>query len=104
MAYKVTYQDGKIEYRVSETDATIHRETSEGPAIIFPNGEEWFVENGKLHNENGPAIVRTVGISEYWRNGVQVDASEALVKPRKPAAEPAPKTQASPKAPKKPTK
>lgn len=46
-------------------DGKLHNE--DGPAIEYSSGAQWWLQNGKLHRENGPAIVdKNV---EYWLNG-----------------------------------
>jgi hypothetical protein len=44
----------------------LHRE--DGPAVIFPDGtQEWWL-NGKLHREDGPAVIRPNGIQVWYIN------------------------------------
>ncbi len=44
----------------------LHRE--DGPAIIYPNGgEDWYI-NGKLHREDGPAAIFPDGIQKWYIN------------------------------------
>lgn len=40
-----------------------------GPAIIFKNGNCWYMVNGKLHKDNGPAIIDNKEILKYWIDG-----------------------------------
>ena len=45
----------------------LHR--TDGPATIYPNGdEEWWI-NGKLHRTDGPAIIWPDGRQEWYLNG-----------------------------------
>ena len=42
----------------------------EGPAVVWPNGNcEWY-QNGRLHRTNGPAVVWKGGHTDWWLNGV----------------------------------
>ena len=41
----------------------LHRE--DGPAIIYANGDQYWYLNGKLHREDGPAIIWAKG-AQYW--------------------------------------
>jgi hypothetical protein len=44
----------------------IHRE--DGPAVIRPNGtQEWFI-NGKRHRKDGPAYIESNGIQVWYIN------------------------------------
>lgn len=61
---KVTTPDGIIVYRRYNK---FHRD--DGPALIYPNGEERWYKNGKLHREDGPAITRANGNYEWHFNG-----------------------------------
>ena len=46
----------------------LHRE--DGPAIIFNNGtQEWWL-NGKLHREDGPAVEFLGGHRGWYKNGL----------------------------------
>jgi hypothetical protein len=49
-------------------DGKLHRE--DGPAVIFPSGtQDWYL-NGERHREDGPAVIRKNGTQEWWLNGV----------------------------------
>ena len=46
-------------------DGKMHR--TDGPAVIFSNGDEdWYI-NDKLHRSDGPAMIR-VNYRSYWFN------------------------------------
>ncbi len=45
----------------------LHREN--GPAVIFLDGEQWWFKNGKLHREDGPAVIDPYGTQEWWKEG-----------------------------------
>jgi len=44
----------------------------DGPAVIWPNGEEEYWVDGKRHREDGPAIIWPDGQKEYWVDGKRV--------------------------------
>jgi hypothetical protein len=44
----------------------ITREVDKWGTIVYHN------ENGKLHREDGPAVIWSNGTVEYWKNGKQV--------------------------------
>ena len=45
----------------------LHRE--DGPAIVYSNGSKsWWVD-GQLHREDGPAIERSRGTKKWYING-----------------------------------
>ena len=45
----------------------LHRE--DGPAIIYQDGTQKYCYNGKLHRENFPAVIYPNGSVEWWKNG-----------------------------------
>jgi hypothetical protein len=47
----------------------LHRDG--GPATSFPDGSESWFKDGILHRENGPALTFANGTKEYWLNGVR---------------------------------
>lgn len=48
-------------------DGFLHNE--DGPSIEYANGTKWWMLNGKLHRDNGPAIIDKKEIVGYWING-----------------------------------
>jgi hypothetical protein len=52
----------------------IHRD--DGPAIIAVDGSQFWSKDGKRHREDGPAVVRIGGAEEYWLNGKQYTQEE----------------------------
>lgn len=40
-----------------------------GPAIIWPDGCEYWFKRGDSHRLDGPAIIRLDGSQEYWVDG-----------------------------------
>ena len=60
-------ENADIVKQVWYQDGKLHRE--DGPAIIYTGGrQEWYL-NGKLHREDGPAYIRTDGAKQWWING-----------------------------------
>ncbi len=82
-------KDGTMEWRLNDQ---VHRE--DGPAVISPNGDEfWFCHgrfhriggpaiklssgyqawysDGELHRVNGPAVRHDDGSEEWWENGLK---------------------------------
>jgi len=45
----------------------LHRE--DGPAVISPDGYQWWYRKGKPHREDGPAVIFTDGFQRWYRNG-----------------------------------
>ena len=55
-------------------DGWLHRE--DGPAIEYKSGIKWWMIKGKLHRENGPAIISNKEVFEYWLNGEPASEEE----------------------------
>lgn len=55
---------GAIRYRNSEGE--LHRVC--GPAVIYPDGSEWWYQRGQIHREDGPAAMRCAGIWWVYRS------------------------------------
>jgi hypothetical protein len=49
----------------------LHRE--DGPAVMSANGAQGWFLNGKRHRENGPAVVYQNGATEWWVHGKEVE-------------------------------
>jgi hypothetical protein len=62
---KEVNQYGTIRWKNAE--GKYHRE--DGPAVIYPNGSEWWYTNGKYHREDGPAVTYPNGDEEWFING-----------------------------------
>lgn len=45
----------------------LHRE--DGPAVIFPGGDQYWFRNNQLHRQDGPARILFDGTEEWWENG-----------------------------------
>ena len=61
-------EDGTIIWK-NQNDQ-IHRE--DGPAIIYPDGGEYWYQNGKFHREDGPAIIYPNGYKFWYKNGIPI--------------------------------
>ena len=64
--YIETLSDGTVIYRNARGET--HRTT--GPAIIQPNGDEYWYQNGKRHRIDGPAVVRADGTRAWYQQGL----------------------------------
>lgn len=51
-------------------DGEIHRDG--GPAVIRPDGGQAWRTHGVLHRDDGPAVVFPDGTGQWWLNGTQV--------------------------------
>ena len=60
-----TLSDGTVIYRNAQGQT--HRTT--GPAIIRPNGDEYWYQYDKLHRTDGPAVVRADGTRAWYVRG-----------------------------------
>jgi len=76
--YKVkVYENGD---QVWHLNGKLHRE--DGPAVIWASGyQEWWL-NGNKHREDGPAVIRADGTQVWWLNGKEVTEA-AVMQPTK---------------------
>ena len=44
-----------------------HRE--DGPAVIYPDGDQFWCRDDQLHREGGPAVIKSNGEQHWYRNG-----------------------------------
>ncbi len=58
--------DGTREWR--NAAGKPHRE--DGPAVVFPDGVQWWYRDGKLYRDGGPAWVTPNGTQKWYRNGL----------------------------------
>jgi antitoxin component YwqK of YwqJK toxin-antitoxin module len=72
-----------IEYKVKVSkngaqewylDGKLHRE--DGPAIILTTGTKEWYKNGELHREDGPAIEYSDGTKKWYLNDEQLTETE----------------------------
>lgn len=66
-------------YREHETfkwykDGKLHRE--DGPAVIWDSGHKEWYQNGVLHREDGPAFEGKNGTQSWYLKGVQYTEEE----------------------------
>ena len=59
------HKDDRQEWRSS--DGRLHR--TDGPARIWPNGDQEWFQNGRLHRTDGPAIIHANGHQEWRQYG-----------------------------------
>ena len=67
-----TDEHGVINYRNSAGE--LHRVC--GPAVIYPDGSEWWYQQGQIHREDGPAVIYQDGDCQWWLNGQQLTEYE----------------------------
>lgn len=48
----------------------LHRE--DGPAVVWADGTQLYYFEGKLHREDGPAVIHVSGVVSHFVNGVEV--------------------------------
>jgi hypothetical protein len=65
-------RDGTVRYY--DEDNKLHRD--DGPALILPNGSQFWFCHGILHREDGPAREFDNGDEDYWLDGEQVTKEE----------------------------
>ncbi len=51
-------------------DGKLHRE--DGPAIIDPDGRQTWYKDGNLHREDGPAIIHPDGTKYWYKDGKEI--------------------------------
>jgi hypothetical protein len=68
----VSYPDGtRVWYKHGVKDR------AGGPALITPGGI-YFYKNNKLHNADGPAVIKDGEPPQYWRDGVRYTEQGAV--------------------------
>ena len=60
----VTFPYGTQEWRVN---GKLHRD--DGPAVVRANGSQEWYRDGQRHREGGPAVIYADGSEEYWEHG-----------------------------------
>ena len=79
MAYKTyevrIYANGDKRWYL---DGKLHCE--DGPAIVYAKGHKEYRMNGKLHREDGPAIESATGIKEWYLDGINMTEQEFNLK------------------------
>jgi len=56
----VKYSDGTQKWY---KNGKVHRE--DGPAVIYSNGTQYWYKNGEFHREDGPTVIHVDG-KQYW--------------------------------------
>ena len=78
MVKRIERDDGIVEYY--NENGQLHRE--DGPAIIKPSGTKGWFKNGELHREDGPAIICSDGTKDWYKNGkLHRDDGPAIIEP-----------------------
>lgn len=67
--------------KVWSVDGTISKD--DGPAIVFADGRQWYLKDGKFDRRDGPAIDSGAvnKPSSFWINGRQISAPEYYARP-----------------------
>lgn len=60
-------EDFRFEIKHWTLNGKLHRE--DGPAVIWPDGAKYWFLNGMRHREDGPAVEYAHGAKEWWVNG-----------------------------------
>ena len=72
--YEVTVSaNGTVRYR---QNGKLHNE--HGPAVTWADGTVLYYLNGKFHNDKGPALRRDNGYVEYWLNDKRVTEAQVM--------------------------
>jgi hypothetical protein len=61
-------------YVIRDRVGQCHRD--DGPAIICPDGRQYWYQNGNLHRDDGPAVIYPDGEQEWHLNGVFIREGE----------------------------
>ena len=74
LKYRVVVNPDTGTRRYYNDAGRLHRE--DGPAIVYANGyQEWY-QNGRRHRVDGPAIEYANGAQEWWIHGVEYTQRE----------------------------
>ena len=69
----LAYEYGSKYWRNSK--GKLHRE-GDKPAIVALDGYKSYWKNGRLHRDNGPAVIYQNGDVEYWLDGQRLTKEE----------------------------
>ena len=67
---------------VNDNGATIYRNQHghchriHGPAVIWADGEKWWIQHGQLHRTDGPAIEYADGRRSWYVDGKKLTEQE----------------------------
>ena len=56
---RLELKDGTIEYRIYTINGKLHR--TDGPAIEYPDGSNYWYQNDRRHRTDGPAVIHPDG-------------------------------------------
>jgi len=56
-------------YTACNWNGLLHRD--DGPALVYPDGKQYWYRNGRLHRDDGPAVVYPNGTQYWYCNGEQ---------------------------------
>jgi hypothetical protein len=59
------FEDGR--YILRNGNGERHRK--DGPAVIYPDGRQYWYRNGTFHRDDGPAVILPDGKSSWYLNG-----------------------------------
>jgi hypothetical protein len=68
--------ESKFGYKAWYVDGRRHR--TDGPAVIYDNGDEFWYARNQFHRTDGPAVIRHYGEHEWWINGDYFSFNEWL--------------------------
>lgn len=72
---KATFEGGLIGFYY---EGKLH--CDDGPALIYPNGDKCFYKQGLPHNAEGPAVIKASGENFYYLEGQKLSFEEWLEK------------------------
>lgn len=52
-----------------DVNGKLHRE--DGPAVMYSDGYKAWLIHGESHRIDGPAVIRKDGSTEYWIHGIK---------------------------------
>ena len=58
----------------------LHR--TDGPAVVWPNGDKLWYLNNERHRTDGPAVEFANGTKEWYLNGEQVEMEDVFTDPK----------------------
>lgn len=60
------YQENSLGDKFTADENGVWHSYNGEPSLIMPKGTKYWHKHGKLHNENGPAYINTIGEKEYY--------------------------------------
>ena len=67
-----TTATGTVIYRNAE--GKYHR--TAGPAVVYCNGDEYWLQNGRYHRTDGPAVIQEGGYVYWFLNDIRLSEEE----------------------------